>query len=250
MRAAAIIAAGGGGRRFGGSIKKQYIRISGIPLLAWTLNPFLLSESIEDIILVVPEEDIEFCRNEILPVCKPVKKIRITAGGENRQMSVRNGLGLVSRDTDIVVVHDGARPFVGVRSIEQGLEECSRHGAAIFAVPETDTIIEAHEGVISSFLDRERIWRVQTPQIFLYRILVQAFQRAEESGLQATDESALVRDAGFPVRVLHGAHDNIKITIPEDLDRAELILKQKRELTAPAAGDVHPECVSARGGIE
>ena len=250
MRATAIIAAGGSGRRFGGSTKKQFISILGKPVLAWTLRPFLLSEAVTYIIMVVPEEDIEFCRNEILPVLNPAKRIRVTGGGETRQMSVQNGLRLVARETDFVVVHDGARPFIGTHAIENGLAECARHGAVIFAVPETETVVEVEGGRISSFLDRECIWRVQTPQIFSYDIIMRAFRCAEESGLEATDESALVRNAGFGVRVLRGTYDNIKITVPEDIDKAEVILKKREDVTVRSEKAAPPEGLLMGGGTE
>ncbi len=230
MHAAAIIAAGGAGKRFGGTARKQYTLLAGRPVLAWTLHPFIECGAVHEIVLVVPEEDIEYCSDEILPVRNRHKSIQVVAGGQTRQDSVANGLRRISGGTEIVLVHDGARPFVTVRAIESGISECGMHGAVIYAVPETDSIIEVSDQTISSYLERERVWRVQTPQIFLRSILVTAFDAAARSGRLATDESALVRSAGFEVRVLEGAHDNIKITLPEDLKRAECIIRQRSDL--------------------
>lgn len=229
MWTATIIAAGGFGKRFGGEQKKQFVTLLGKPILLWSLHPFLISTLIDEIVVVVPAEDLDFFRQEILRLFHQQKSITCTAGGEYRQESVSNGLKQVSLDSDVILIHDAVRPFVTEQMIINGVNGCRKNGAVIYAVPETDTVIEIENQKVKRIIDRNCIWRVQTPQIFRRDLLVSAVQKAQEEGFIGTDESTLIRRLGHPVNVLQGSYDNIKITIPEDLEIAELIVKRRRE---------------------
>lgn len=229
VRTAAIIAAGGFGKRFGGEQKKQFVTLLGKPILLWSLHPFLSSAIIDEIVVVVPAEDLEFFREEILQSQRLQKPVIYTAGGKYRQESVLNGLRQASPDADIILIHDAVRPFITGAMLINGIDACRENGAAIYAVPETDTVIEVENQKIKGIIDRNYIWRVQTPQIFHRDLIVSALQKAQAEGFVGTDESALVRRLGHPVHVLQGSYDNIKITIPEDLAFAELIIKRRKE---------------------
>lgn len=229
VRTAAIIAAGGIGKRFGGEQKKQFVTLLSKPILLWSLHPFLISEIIDEIVVVVPAEDLDFFRQDIMHSQRLQKPVTCTAGGKYRQESVSNGLRQVSPDADIILIHDAVRPFVTGAMLRNGIDACLQNGAAIYAVPETDTVIEVENQKIKGMIDRNYIWRVQTPQIFRRELLASALQKAQAEGFIGTDESTLIRRLGHPVYVLRGSYDNIKITIPEDLEFAELIIKRRKE---------------------
>jgi 2-C-methyl-D-erythritol 4-phosphate cytidylyltransferase len=217
-RAAAVIVAGGSGRRVGGPVRKQYLEIAGKPVLLRALLPFLHHPRIHQTVVVVPPDD-AFAP----PPWLPGLGARIVAGGAERGDSVWNGLQALGEDADLVLVHDGARPFITAEVIGRVLDACAE-GGAIAAVPVTDTIKEvAGDGTITGTPDRSRLWQAQTPQGFPRAALVRAYARARQEGAAATDDAALYERYVGPVRVVAGSYRNLKVTRPEDLAIAEAL---------------------------
>ncbi len=228
VKAAAIIAAAGWGKRFSVGRRKQFQLLGGKPVLVHSIERFEESPSVGEIILVVSEDSTEYCREEIVKRFQFKKIKEIVPGGEERQHSVKRGFSSISNETDIVVVHDGVRPFVTVDLIEKSIEEALKSGGAIVAVPVKDTVKESSEGYIQRTLPRESLWLAQTPQAFRYDILKRAYGMSEEDGFLGTDESSLVERLGIRVRLIQGSQMNMKITTEEDLLIAELALKDAK----------------------
>jgi len=216
MHLSSIIVAAGLGRRFGG--KKQYRALKGKPLLFWPLE--LFKKLSDQVILVLPAGDIEPFKARW---AGKLKGITLTAGGEKRTDSVSNALSLLSSKNGLVAVHDGARPLVNRETVLRCVREARKHGAAICAVPSTDTVkISGKNGFTRKTVDRNTVWLVQTPQIFKKSILQKAY--AKRGRLSATDDSGLVEKAGFKVKLVMGDYTNIKITGKKDLIIAEKLL--------------------------
>jgi len=225
---AVIVAAGGSGTRMGGSRAKQYLPLGGIPLIVHVLRRFQECPLVGKILLVVPGGDIPFVREEILDKYEVAAIASVTAGGRERQDSVRNGLSLTGEGDGIVLVHDGARPFVTPALIEAVIRAAGETGAVCPGIPLRDTVKSAgDDGLVSKTLDRNRLWAVQTPQGFRREVLLEAFRRAGEDGFYGTDEASLVERTGRPVRIIRGAEENIKITTPEDLLLGEYLLNRR-----------------------
>ena len=229
MHVSVIIPAAGCGRRMG-DVKKPYLDLAGKPILAHTLKVFQQCSLVDEIVVVVAAGDENECvRNVIIP--HGVDRVdQVVAGGETRQESVFNGLQKVSPDTDMVVVHDCARPFVTEDMIKNTLEAASDCGAATVAIPVKDTIKEADdEGFVVNTLDRRRLWSIQTPQAFRYDLLLQAHLHARENNIQVTDDASLIEELDdHRVKLVMGTSENIKITIPGDLAIAEAILGSRK----------------------
>jgi len=228
----AIIPAAGVGKRMGEGIPKPFLQIGGRPIVAHTLDVFERCDSVDEVILVVGMGDLQVCAEEIVDRYGFAKVRKIISGGKERQDSVWEGLKTVEGDTEIVVIHDGVRPFVDPKHLSESIERCQECGAVIAAVPVKDTIKEAEEGadthhpLVIGTLDRKRLWAIQTPQTFAFDLILQAYQRAMEAHITATDDAALVERLGHPVRILRGSYRNIKITTSEDLALGEMILSQ------------------------
>jgi len=232
MSVTAIIPAAGMGKRMGGAIPKPFLQIGGRPILAHTLDVFERCDSVDEVILVVGMADLQVCAEEIVDRYGFTKVRKIIPGGRERQDSVWEGLKAVEAGTEIVVIHDGVRPFVAPELLSESIERCRTCGAVIAAVPVKDTIKEAeneanmHHPLIVGTLDRRRLWAVQTPQTFAFNLILRAYQHAMKAHITATDDSALVERLGHQVRILRGSYRNIKITTPEDLALGEMILSQ------------------------
>ena len=224
----AIIVAAGAGRRMGGGRAKQFREISGIPIIIHTLRRFDECQSIAASVVVLPRDECEEFR--ALAERHGIRKhARAVAGGETRGESVLRGLqALASDEVEIVAVHDGVRPFVRAEEIDRTVREAEVFGAAILAVPSTDTVKEVEGGRILRTLERAKLWRAQTPQCFRYDLLRRAYELASPDGLDATDDSALVERAGATVRVVEGGAHNIKITTPQDFALAEVIVQSSK----------------------
>jgi 2-C-methyl-D-erythritol 4-phosphate cytidylyltransferase len=221
----AIIVAGGKGSRMGQDINKQYIKVNGKEILLRTLEIFNSISKIDEIILVVPYCDIEFCREHIVEKNNIHKVSKIVQGGSERQESVHNGLLNCKSGTEIVVIHDGARPFVTEEIVEGNITCAREFDACTTAVPAKDTIKIVGEDMFSiGTPDRKSLFAVQTPQSFRYDLILKAHQNAKENNIIATDDTMLIEKLGFPVRILEGSYSNIKITTPEDLIFAEAII--------------------------
>ena len=216
MKVCAIIPAGGQGTRMGGTVPKQFQALRGKPILHYTLRTFQESGLIDSLILVVPEKELENTRTDWLERPPVVKQVVV--GGEKRQDSVFNGYQSAPADTDIVLVHDGVRPFLSKEMIMETIDIADKFGAAVTAIPIHDTIKQVDDnGKVLRTVKREGMWRIQTPQAFRYNLLGEAFQNAKRNSFYGTDEGALIEYLGQEVRVVDGYEWNIKITRPEDL---------------------------------
>jgi 2-C-methyl-D-erythritol 4-phosphate cytidylyltransferase / 2-C-methyl-D-erythritol 2,4-cyclodiphosphate synthase len=220
MRVAAIIAAGGAGRRLGAPVPKQLLHVRGRPILAWSVGAFDRHPAVDELIVVMPTALVADGPSIIGSTRLP---LRIVAGGARRQDSVANAFDAVSGESEVVVVHDAARPFVSADVISRAIDAAAAHGAAITAVPATDTVkrIQARDGslLIAETLAREEIFLAQTPQAFRRDVLRDAVVLGR-SGVGATDEAALAERAGHPVHVVVGDPANVKITTTSDLETA------------------------------
>ena len=225
MSVCAVVPAGGAGTRMGGTVPKQFLELNGKPILYYTLKTLQDCGIISELILVVPEKEYENACDEWLG--KPEIVTKIVIGGEKRQDSVYNGFCEVSPQTEIVLVHDGVRPFLSRRMIQESVDVAREYGAAITAIPVYDTIKRVDtSGLVSQTVDREGLWRVQTPQVFRYEILKEAFKKANSKNFYGTDEGTLIEHLGKPVKVVEGSEQNIKITRPEDLRLSEIFISK------------------------
>ncbi|MEK5520978.1 2-C-methyl-D-erythritol 4-phosphate cytidylyltransferase [Heyndrickxia sporothermodurans] len=218
-----IIPAAGQGKRMGAGKNKLLLELQEQPVILHTLNVFLHDQNCKGIILVIQPDD-ELMFKELLNPME--EKIKTVYGGTERQFSVYNGLQAV-KDTEIVLVHDGARPFIKLSIIHQLVNDAHMHGAAIAAVPVKDTIKKVTQNQVMETVERSSLWQVQTPQAFRFSILFHAHQQAHLEKFLGTDESSLVERLGYPVNIVTGDYDNIKLTTPEDLYFAEAILKKR-----------------------
>ncbi|HMV47011.1 MAG TPA: 2-C-methyl-D-erythritol 4-phosphate cytidylyltransferase [Blastocatellia bacterium] len=220
----AIIPAAGSGSRFGGQLPKQFLEISGAPILLHTMQRFIECEDIGAIAVALPADRLDEFRARHRGA-KVVKPIFYVNGGAERSDSILNALEAVADlKPEIAAVHDAVRPFVTAAQISAVIAKAHEIGAAILALPATDTIKEVENGLIERTLDRRRIWRAQTPQAFHYDLLMRANREARAANLPSaltTDDSLLVERLGVPVAVVEGSPNNLKITTPEDLILAE-----------------------------
>ena len=224
MNGVVIVAAGTGSRMKLG-INKQFIKLEGKEIIAYTIEKFYNNSNIEDIVVVVKEDESEFFKKEILDKYN-FKNIKIAYGGKERQDSVYNGLKLLDKKCDVVLIHDGARPFVSDKIIYNCIEEVKEHKAIVVGVPVKDTIkiIDNDKNIVDT-PNRSVLWAVQTPQTFDYNILIDAYKDAFKSGFYGTDDAMLVERIGYKVKMVEGSYNNIKITTQEDLSVGSQILK-------------------------
>jgi 2-C-methyl-D-erythritol 4-phosphate cytidylyltransferase len=220
----AIILAAGKGIRMKGSMRKQYLELSGKPVLAHSLMLFDSCSLVKEIILVVPKEDIEYCQNKILSLLELKHSIKIVCGGTRRQDSVYNGLQAITQPAETVVIHDGARPFIQSEDLIKCILASKKIGACILGVPASDTLKSVYKsGLIETTIPRENIWLAQTPQAFQYNLILKAHEAARRDGYIGTDDASLVERLGEHVKIINGNKYNIKITKKEDLDVAKAI---------------------------
>ncbi len=225
----AIIPAAGSGLRLGGPIPKQFLESAGAPVLAHTIRRFYECADIHAIVVALPADKIaEFqTRDAHVGLLKPIIYV---SGGQERSDSILNALNAAaSLKPEIVAVHDAVRPFVTPAQISAVIARAKEIGAAILALPATDTIKEVEDGMITRTLDRRRIYRAQTPQAFRYELLRRANAEARAAGLPSallTDDSLLVERLGHPIAIVEGSASNIKITTLEDLLIAEKLFEQ------------------------
>jgi 2-C-methyl-D-erythritol 4-phosphate cytidylyltransferase len=228
-RVAALIPAAGSGQRMGGPVPKPYQLLGGREIVARTLDVFESCKAIDDIWLVVSADQVDYCQRQIVERYGFQKVRGLVPGGVARQDSVWCGLQRVSPAVELVVVHDGVRPFVTASLLHDTLQQARQHGAAITAVPLKDTLKRVSPaGRVETTVPREHLWRTQTPQAFRRTLLLEAFAHAWQQGLQMTDESGLVEALGYPVHVVTGVEQNVKITTPDDLSLGERFLHADR----------------------
>lgn len=221
QKVGAVIVAAGSSQRMGG-LDKMSAPIGGRPALARVIDVFHRCQAISQIVVVVTEKNVDWCR-QLVNEHGWSKVTDICPGGERRRDSVAIGLSRL-KDCHWAVIHDGARPLLTKDLIQQGLTEAKKTGAAVAAVPVTDTIkLAGTDRLVQQTLLRPNLWTVQTPQVFRFDIITQAHQQAKGD---ATDDAALVEQLGYPVKLYMGSYDNIKITTPEDLALAEVLVKK------------------------
>jgi 2-C-methyl-D-erythritol 4-phosphate cytidylyltransferase / 2-C-methyl-D-erythritol 2,4-cyclodiphosphate synthase len=238
MRVTAIIAAGGTGVRLGGARPKQFVEIGGRAILERSVSLFLDHASIDDVIVALPRELVDNPPPYLVGTAKP---LRIVAGGTRRQDSVANAFRTADPGSDVIVVHDAARPFATAALVSRTIAAAAETGAALAAIQARDTVKRADNRetlLVDETIARESIYLAQTPQAFRREVLRDALARADE----ATDEASLAELAGHPVRIVAGEASNIKITAPEDLLVAEAIARGGRPARTGRAGvgyDLH-----------
>ena len=219
----AIIAAAGESQRMGG-VDKVFALLGGKPVLSRVIDAFQGCSSINQIVVVITTENLERCR-QLITEEGWSKPIEVCAGGRRRQDSVAAGLNRLSQ-CQWVVVHDGARPLLTADLIERGLGAARETGVAIAAVPVTDTIkVAGDDRIVQQTLPRRNLWAVQTPQVFRFDIITEAYRQVDD---EVTDDASLVEQLGYKVKLYMGSYDNIKVTTPDDLALAE-VLWQKHE---------------------
>jgi 2-C-methyl-D-erythritol 4-phosphate cytidylyltransferase len=222
---AAVIVAAGKGARMQVPLRKQYLSLAGLPILARTLLVFDGCDLIDDIYLVIPKVDLDFCREKILNRVTLNRKLHLVFGGARRQDSVYNGLQKIDPNCSIVVIHDGVRPFVYIEQVVATIKGAREFGACILGVPAHDTLkqVDAHENIVHT-LQRDNIWLAQTPQTFRCDLIKKAHEKAKADGYLGTDDASLVERLGKPVKMILGSRGNIKITHKEDLEMARCLL--------------------------
>ncbi|MDQ2087619.1 2-C-methyl-D-erythritol 4-phosphate cytidylyltransferase [Herbivorax sp. ANBcel31] len=221
-----VVVAGGKGTRMNMDINKQYVCIGEKPVLARTLSVFEENDIINEIILVVSKDEMFYCKENIIDKFDFKKIKHLVTGGAERQNSVFKGLMEVSKQSDIVVIHDGARPFVNDEIIKNSIEEVLKFGAVTAAVPVKDTIKSAYDGFVEKTYDRKTLWSIQTPQVFLYDTIMKAHEKANKENITSTDDTSLTEMMGVKTRIVKGSYDNIKITTREDLTFAKAVIQQ------------------------
>jgi 2-C-methyl-D-erythritol 4-phosphate cytidylyltransferase len=222
QKTGAVIVAAGSSERMGGT-DKMFAVLDGKPVLARVIEVFQACDRISDIVVVLNQQNLEEGKR-LVSKGKWSKVKDVCEGGKRRQDSVLNGLNCLG-ECDWVVIHDGARPLVTAELIENGLDTAEETGAAIAAVPVTDTIKMAADNLtIQGTPPRQSLWAAQTPQVFRYDIITNAYRKLK---YEVTDDARAAELMGGSVRIYHGSNDNIKITLPEDLAVAEILLKKR-----------------------
>lgn len=253
----AVIVAGGKGLRMQSAVRKQYIKLAGVPVLSHTLDVFSHFESIQHIVLVVPSEEIQYCLDNIVAGQSYISKVSVVSGGAERHHSVMNGLtrlkellcknntvamlkefscydnNIKNKYSDhrpdrsklqIVLIHDGVRPFIDHDTISRCVDGAVKYGACIPVVPVSDTLKRMDSnGFVYDMIDRKNLYHVQTPQAFDLDLIIHAYEHALQSGFSATDDASLVENLGLRVFMTSGSGKNIKITTKDDLMFAEYL---------------------------
>lgn len=225
----AVVVAAGKGKRMGSQLNKQYLSIEDKPVLAHTLLVLSSVEFIDRIVVVVGEDEIDYCKDNIINRYNIRNASDIIAGGAERQNSMINGLNALKDLCDIVITHDGARPLITTDIIEKSVTEAILYGAAACAVPVKDTIkVSDNENYIIDTPERRRLYAVQTPQTFKYELICKAHDAALKESFIGTDDTVLVERIGTRVKLFEGSYENIKITTPEDVFIAEAIIEYRK----------------------
>ena len=223
MKASAIIVAAGSGVRLGSNVPKAFVKIAGRTMLSYSLATIRQINSIEELVIAVPEGFENAARAEVAAAGLGIP-VKIAVGGIERQDSVRIALELTSAESDLVIVHDAARPLATPAIFDACLSAASRAGAAIAAIPVSDTLKRVTDSTITATIARAGLWQAQTPQAFRRTVLVAAHQRAVSEKIAATDDADLVERTSARVEVVEASTSNIKITTPADLAIAEAII--------------------------
>jgi 2-C-methyl-D-erythritol 4-phosphate cytidylyltransferase len=224
----AIVLAAGKSQRMG--FDKLKLKIGGKSVLERTLDVFEESDTIDEIILAAPEEEIEAV-NSLVQRCSFEKVMAIVKGGKTRQESVKNAIEAVSAEAEYIAVHDGARPLIRIEDIDAVCRAAYECGGAVAAVKGVDTLKAIDDNMmIVSTIDREKCVQVRTPQVFKKEILVEAHKKASEDGFLGTDECMLAERCGCPIKVVETSRENVKITFPDDIAYVTEILRERGKL--------------------
>ncbi|WP_028829901.1 2-C-methyl-D-erythritol 4-phosphate cytidylyltransferase [Proteocatella sphenisci] len=230
MTSAVIVAAGKGTRmKSSKGLSKQYIEIVGKPIILRTIEKFVKSEAIDEIIIVVSKKDEQYLKEKVLSKIKSGKPIKIAYGGKERFESSLNGINASSKDSDTILIHDAVRPFVKIEEIEKVAEKARKTGAAVLAVKSKDTVKLVSDGIINSTPDRDQVYLIQTPQGFSKKLLLDAYMDLINSDeiFMPTDDASVAERYGANVHVVEGSYENIKITTSSDIGFAESIIKSE-----------------------
>jgi 2-C-methyl-D-erythritol 4-phosphate cytidylyltransferase len=239
MRVSVILPAAGLGTRMGRTVpektvpekagisRKQFMMLDGSPILLHTIRKFVSSPAVVEIVVALRGDDLEWAR-ELIEKERFTKPVRVVEGGDSRQESVQNALATLAPETDLVAVHDAVRPFIEHSVLEKVFTAAAETGAAIVGIVPVDTVKQVHRNKIRQTIPRERLILAQTPQVFRFDLLKQAFAKAREDNFAGTDESSLVeRLEQVEVSVIPGSDRNIKITKLSDMDLAKLFLAEE-----------------------
>ena len=225
MRVLAIVPAAGEGKRMGASTRKPFLSLGGIPILALTLRNLMRCPQIEHFLVCVHPQDQELAEREVLPHLPFPHRVEWVEGGRRRQDTVYNALSREKAEGDLILIHDGVRPFVAPHSVGKAIQETQEWGATVFGLPAVETIKAVNrEGIVIKTIERGGLWSIQTPQTFHKDLIVSAYDMAYREGFEGPDDASLVERTGAKVKVLMGSRKNIKITTSEDLALAEGIL--------------------------
>lgn len=222
-----IIVAAGSGKRMNMDINKQFIKLNKKEIIAHTIDVFYKNENVDEIIVCIKKEEEELFKDKIINKYS-FKNIKIAYGGKERQDSIYNGLKCLDDKCDIVLIHDGARPFVDDRIINESIKVAREKKAVVVGTPVKDTIKVVCDGIINDTPNRVNLWSAQTPQVFEYKLITRAYEEAYENNYYGTDDSMLVENIGQEVTMIMGSYDNIKITSPEDISIGEQILSLRK----------------------
>lgn len=242
-RCTAIILSAGSGSRMKSNVAKQYMLLKGKPIIWYALNAVECSDIIDECILVTGADDIAYVREEIVEKYGFTKVSAITAGGAERYLSVLNALRIIAdrsangteADEGYVFIHDGARPFLTEKILEDTYAAVEQYHACVAAVPSKDTIkIADEDGFVAATPDRKQVWSIQTPQVFEERLICSAYEalaaelpRLQEQGITVTDDAGVVElFTDYKVKLVEASYKNIKITTPEDMKTAESFLSE------------------------
>lgn len=222
-----IVPVAGQGKRFGGDIPKQFYELAGQPIILQTVKKLITSPLISGGVIVCGADDKTRMQELLFQLPEFRENFCIVVGGKKRQDSVYNGYKQIEESTDLVLIHDGARPFVSVEMIEKCVHGAQQFGACITAIPVSDTVKKVKDGKIIKTLDRSELYRAQTPQVFKYEILHESYKQSKKEKMNFTDEASMIEWAGYDVHIVPGNNLNIKITTQSDLLIAEKIAEQR-----------------------
>lgn len=232
-RCTAIVLAAGQGRRMKNKIKKQFLNIAEKPIVYYSLHCFESAPFIDDIILVTSSDCVDYCRKNIVDQYGFRKVKNIVVGGKERYDSVYAGL-LACENTDYVFIHDGTRPFIDIEMLRRALDGAKQAGACVVGMPSKDTVkIVDKDQFVTETPERSRVWTVQTPQVFQYHVVREAHDTLRKGNMEGiTDDSMVVEKHGkYKVKMVEGSYENLKITTPDDLFVAEVILRGREVQT-------------------
>jgi 2-C-methyl-D-erythritol 4-phosphate cytidylyltransferase len=227
MKTLGLIVAGGSGRRFGGDIPKQYRIVGGRPLLSWTVARFEEASTIDEVAIVVAEDFLLYVNNRVVDPYGYKKVLKVVPGGASRAESVWRGIEALPLSSSYVAIHDGVRPLVKPSDIDLVVLEARDHRAAVLGRPVSETVKRVKEGLILATVDRDNLFLAETPQVFQYDLIKEAYRKSMAEDLAATDDAAMVEALGFKVKLVPSTGPNPKLTSQDDLEFIRMMLEKK-----------------------